>query len=56
MSAYMKAARAKGWARDALAERWGITPRRLSQIAKAPTQWDWDALAGLPVREPKKGG
>ena len=47
----MKQARAKGWTRDELAARWGITPRRVSQIAKAPEQIHWDALAGLPDRK-----
>lgn len=31
-----------------VAARWGVTPRRLSQIAAEPKQKDWDALAGLP--------
>jgi hypothetical protein len=50
MSDYAKAARAKGWTIKALAERWGLTPRRLNQIGKEPTQRDWDALAGVPNR------
>lgn len=50
MSEFAKQARAKGWTIKDLAERWGITPRRLSQIAKAPSQRDWDALAGVPAK------
>jgi hypothetical protein len=50
MSDYAKSIRAKGWTQKDLAERWGITPRRLRQIAAAPAQWDWDALNGVPDR------
>jgi len=32
-----------------LGKRWGISPRRISQIGNSPIQKDWDALAGLPV-------
>ena len=42
--------KAKGWQMQEVAERWGVTPRRMSQIAKQPTQKDWDAVAGLPDR------
>lgn len=45
------AVKAKGWQMQEVAERWGVTPRRMSQIAKAPTQKDWDAVAGLPDRK-----
>lgn len=48
MTEYVKALRAKGWSAQDLAERWGVSPRRISQIGNAPTQKDWDALAGLP--------
>jgi len=48
MTEYVKALRAKGWTAKNLAERWGVSPRRISQIGNAPTQKDWDALAGLP--------
>lgn len=53
MSGYAKAAHAKGWTINALAERWGLTPQRLTQIGQNPTQRDWDALAGVPPREKK---
>lgn len=48
MNEYTAAAKAKGWAMKDIAERWGVTPRRMSQIAADPKQKDWDALAGLP--------
>ena len=48
MTEYVKALRAKGWSAQDLAERWGVSPRRISQIGNAPTQKDWGALAGLP--------
>ena len=48
MHDYMRQLKKKGWTGKKVAERWGITPRRLSQISKEPTQKDWDALAGLP--------
>lgn len=50
MNEFTKAVKAKGWQMQEVAERWGVTPRRMSQIAKAPTQKDWDALYGLPDR------
>lgn len=48
MTEFVKQLRAKGWTAQDLAERWGVSPRRISQIGNAPTQKDWDALAGLP--------
>ena len=43
--------KSKGWQAKEVAQRWGITPRRMSQIAAAPTQRDWDAVNGLPERK-----
>lgn len=54
MTDYVAKLRAKGWTAKELAERWGISPRRISQIGGAPTQKDWDALAGLPDHAKKK--
>ncbi len=54
MTGYVKALRAKGWTAQELAERWGISPRRVSQIGNNPTQKDWDALAGLPCKPAKE--
>ncbi len=51
MTDYVKKMREKGWSAQAVARRWGISPRRVSQIGKSPTQRDWDALAGLPPRK-----
>ncbi len=48
MNEFTKAVKSKGWQMQEVAERWGVTPRRMSQIAKNPTQKDWDAFAGLP--------
>ena len=48
MSDFAKAAKAKGWSMKALAERWGIKPRQMSNISNDPKPWHWDALNGLP--------
>jgi len=53
MTDFVKQLRAKGWKAQELAARWDISPRRVSQIGNAPTQKDWDALAGLPDRAAK---
>lgn len=55
MTEFVKLLREKGWTAQELAERWGVSPRRISQIGNAPTQKDWDALSGLPNKksEPK---
>lgn len=54
MTDYVKQIRAKGWTAQELARRWGVSPRRISQIGNSPSQKDLDALAGLPVRERKE--
>lgn len=48
MNEFTEQAKVKGWSMKAIAERWGVTPRRMSQIAADPKQKDWDALTGLP--------
>jgi len=48
MTEYVKQLRVKGWTAQELAMRWGVSTSRISQIGAAPTQKDWDALAGLP--------
>ena len=40
--------KSKGWKMKDVAERWGISPRQVSNIAKNPTTRDWDMLDGLP--------
>jgi hypothetical protein len=40
--------KAKGWKMKDVAERWGISPRQVSNIAKSPKDRDWDMLDGLP--------
>jgi transcriptional regulator len=51
MTDFVKALRLKGWSAQQVAKRWGVTPRRISQIGKNPRQKDWDALNGLPERK-----
>lgn len=51
MTDFVKKLRVKGWTAQELAKRWGVTPRRISQIGNNPTQKDLDALAGLPDRK-----
>lgn len=53
MTDFVKALRRKGWSAKEVAERWGVTPRRISQIGNKPSRKDWDALAGLPNRAGK---
>lgn len=51
MTEFVNQLRAKGWTAQELAKRWGVSPRRISQIGAAPTQKDWDALVGLPDKK-----
>ena len=41
-------AKRRGWKMQDIAARWKITPRQMSNIAKSPSQRDWDALNGIP--------
>jgi hypothetical protein len=50
MRPFTKLLRDKGWKAHEVAARWGMGKQRISQIAAAPTQRDWDAAAGLPER------
>ncbi len=50
MNKFTEKVKAKGWSMKAIGERWGVTPRRMSQIAGAPKQKDWDAMEALPYR------
>jgi len=43
--------RNKGYTIKALAERWGVSIRRIQQLNAAPTQRHIDAINGLPRRE-----
>lgn len=56
MKPFTKSIRDKGWAMKAVAARWGISPRWLSQIAANPSQRDLDAAAGLPDLNKKQEG
>ena len=40
----------KGWKIKEVATRWGVTPRRMSQILKNPSYMHIDAIDGLPNR------
>ncbi len=42
----------RGWMAKEVAERWGIKPRRMSQIIQDPdrNQYYDDAFAGLPTK------
>ena len=40
----------RGWKSKEVAERWGITAVRMSQIAAKPSQLHVDAVNGLPYR------
>ena len=48
MNKFTEQAKAKGWSMKAIGERWGVSQRQMSNIAKDPKQKDWDALEGLP--------
>lgn len=50
MSDFARQAKIKGWSMMSLADRWGISPRQMSNISAKPKQIHWDALAGLPER------
>ncbi len=49
MNKFTEQAKAKGWTMKAIAERWGVSPRQMSNVAASPKQKDWDALEGLPA-------
>ena len=40
--------KAKGWKIKEVAERWSLTPRRMSQILGDPSRMNIDAIYGLP--------
>lgn len=48
MKEFTKAIKKKGWKLKEIAVRWGLTARRLSQIAAEPSALHLDALSGLP--------
>ena len=54
MNDYVKELRRRGWTARELAERWGVSPRRISQISANPSLKDWDALKGLPEEHDQK--
>lgn len=48
MNKFTERAKNKGWSMKVLSERWGVTQRQMSNVAKKPKPKDWDALEGLP--------
>lgn len=42
--------KSKGWKIKDVAERWELTPRRMSQILKEPSYKEIDAIYGLPQK------
>jgi len=48
MKEFTEQVRAKGWSMKLLADRWGVSPRQMSNIASNPQQIHLDALNGLP--------
>ena len=50
MTDFVKTLRSKGWSAQELAERWGVTPRQISNIGKNPNKMNLDALEGLPCK------
>lgn len=51
MQPFTKRVKQKGWLMKQLAERWGLTPRQMSNIANDPKPVHWDALSGIPEKE-----
>ena len=39
-------AESQGWTLKALGERWGVKPRQMANISRAPKQRHWDMLRG----------
>ena len=50
MKPFTQAVKEKGWLMKMLADRWGITTRQMSNIARDPKPIHWDAVAGIPDR------
>lgn len=48
---FTKLIRAKGYTNVEVAERWGLSRVRLSQIAANPKPIHYDAVKGLPKRK-----
>ncbi len=48
---FKRVIKSKGWMMKDVAERWELTPRRMSQIAKKPSLVHWDAIYGLPENQ-----
>ena len=45
---FQKIVNRKGWTFSALSERWNISERQMSRVAKSGKQRDIDAANGLP--------
>lgn len=44
-------ANAKGWNFEGIGERWGLSERQMSRVARAGKQRDLDAVNGLPDKK-----
>jgi len=44
-------ANGKGWTFSEIGDRWSLSERQVSRIAKNPKQRDLDALQGLPKKK-----
>ena len=54
MNKFTQKAYELGWKMKDIANRWDISPRQMSNIAKNPKTKDYDALNGLPkINKPK---
>lgn len=51
---FQRVANSRGWKFSELAERWGLSERQLSRIARAGKQRDIDAVNGLPNKQKKE--
>ena len=54
MNKFTQKAYELGWKMKDIANRWDISPRQMSNIAKKPKTRDYDALNGLPKKQSEK--
>lgn len=45
---FQRLANAKGWNFEQIGNRWGLSERQMSRVARAGKQRDLDAVNGLP--------
>lgn len=51
---FQRIANAKGWTLIEVAQRWDLSERQMSRIAKSAKQRDIDAVTGLPENKFKQ--